>query len=200
VFLQHLAAQQQRRVERAEEMARRLEKNKIPDVLENVLKIANGAALTRTHFARYMVQIGNASSMNTVFKKYLSRGNTGYVPNNWVPMQEAVQWILAAGGTPVLAHPLKYKLNGRWLTRLAEEFSAAGGKAMEVASAQMTPVQKRQVWMLCQKFGLTASAGSDFHQETPWNELGRQLYFTDDVTPVWHDWQLPQPESAQLSS
>ncbi len=60
VFLQHLAAQQQRRVERAEEMARRLEKNKIPDVLENVLKIANGAALTRTHFARYLVQIGNS--------------------------------------------------------------------------------------------------------------------------------------------
>ena len=200
VFLQHLAAQQQRRVERAEEMARRLEKNKIPDVLENVLKIANGAALTRTHFAHYLVQIGKASSMNTVFKKYLSRGNTGYVPNNWVPLQEAVQWILAAGGTPVLAHPLKYKLNGRWLTRLAEEFSAAGGKAMEVASAQMTPVQKRQVWMLCQKFGLTASAGSDFHQETPWNELGRQLYFTDDVTPVWHDWPLSEPGPAQLSS
>jgi predicted metal-dependent phosphoesterase TrpH len=200
VFLQHLASQQQRRVERAEEMARRLEKNKIPDVLENVLKIANGAALTRTHFARYLVQIGKASSMNTVFKKYLSRGNTGYVPNNWVPMQEAVQWILAAGGTPVLAHPLKYKLNGRWLTRLAEEFSAAGGKAIEVASAQMTPVQKRQVWMLCQKFGLTASAGSDFHQETPWNELGRQLYFTDDVIPVWQDWLLPEPHEAQLSS
>jgi len=196
VFQQRLATQQQRRLERAEEMALRLEKNKIPDVLPNVLRIANGAALTRTHFARYLVEIGKAPSMNGVFKKYLGRGKTGYVPNNWVAMAEAVQWILDAGGIPVLAHPLKYNLNGRYLTRLAEAFAAAGGLAIEVASAQITPVQKRQVWDLAKKFGLTASAGSDFHQPTPWNELGRQLFFTDDIIPVWANWSQPEQKPA----
>lgn len=189
-FLARLETQQQRRRERAEEMARRLEKNKIPDVLENVLRIADGAALTRTHFARYLVEIGKAPNLNGVFKKYLGRGKTGYVPNNWVSLQEAVQWILEAGGTPVLAHPLKYNLNGRYLTRLTEAFALAGGQAIEVASAQITPVQKRQVWDLAKKFALTASAGSDFHQPTPWNELGRQLYFTEDIIPVWHHWEI----------
>ena len=190
VFLERLASQQQRRYERAEEMARRLEKNKIPDVLSNVLRIADGAALTRTHFARYLVEIGKAPNLNGVFKKYLGRGKTGYVPNNWVALADAVQWILDAGGVPVLAHPLKYNLNGRYLTRLTEAFAAAGGRAIEVASAQITPVQKRQVWDLAKKFGLTASAGSDFHQPTPWNELGKHLYFTDDIVPVWQQWPV----------
>jgi 3',5'-nucleoside bisphosphate phosphatase len=192
VFLQRLATQQQRRLERAEEMARRLAKNHIADVLPAVLELANGAALTRTHFARHLVNIGKASSMNNVFKKYLGRGKIGYVPNNWVELADAVQWIHDAGGQAVLAHPLKYKLNGKWLKRLAEQFAGAGGDAMEVISPQQTPVQKRELWALCQLHGLTASVGSDFHQVTTWNDIGKNLYLTDDVTPVWANWQQIQ--------
>jgi hypothetical protein len=57
-----------------------------------------------------------------------------------------------------------------------------------VASPQQTPVQKREIWRLCQLFELTASVGSDFHQPTDWNELGRGLYMTDDIIPLWRDW------------
>ncbi|SNY45247.1 hypothetical protein SAMN06297280_0857 [Arsukibacterium tuosuense] len=189
-FLARLASQQQQRLERAEEMARRLAKSQIPDVLPAVMELANGAAITRTHFARHLVNIGKASSMNDVFKKYLGRGKTGYVPSNWVEMAEAVQWIHDAGGVAVLAHPLKYKLTTKWVKRLAEQFAAAGGDAMEIISPQQTPVQKRELWALCQLHGLTASVGSDFHQQTSWNDLGKNLYLTDDVTPVWHNWAL----------
>ena len=190
LFLSRLATQQQRRLERAEEMARRLEKSQIPDVMPAVLALANGAALTRTHFARHLVNIGKASSINNVFKKYLGRGKTGYVPSNWVEMAEAVQWIHDAGGVAVLAHPLKYQLTTKWVKRLAEQFAAAGGDAIEIISPQQTPVQKRELWALCQLHGLTASVGSDFHQQTSWNDLGKNLYLTDDVTPVWHNWSL----------
>ncbi|HAW92393.1 MULTISPECIES: RNase RNM [unclassified Arsukibacterium] len=190
LFLERLALQQQRRLERAEEMARRLEKSQIPDVLPAVLALANGAALTRTHFARHLVNIGKASSINNVFKKYLGRGKTGYVPSNWVEMADAVQWIHDAGGVAVLAHPLKYQLTTKWVKRLAEQFAAAGGDAIEIISPQQTPVQKRELWALCQLHGLTASVGSDFHQQTSWNDLGKNLYLTDDVTPVWHNWAL----------
>lgn len=189
-FLQRLASQQQRRLERAEEMARRLAKSQIPDVLPAVLALANGAAITRTHFARHLVNIGKASSINDVFKKYLGRGKTGYVPSNWVDMADAVQWIHDAGGIAVLAHPLKYQLTTKWVKRLAEQFAAAGGDAIEIISPQQTPVQKRELWALCQLHGLTASVGSDFHQQTSWNDLGKNLYLTDDVIPVWHNWQL----------
>ncbi|MDX1536344.1 RNase RNM [Arsukibacterium sp.] len=189
-LLARLESQQQRRLERAEEMARRLEKSQIPDVLPAVMALANGAAVTRTHFARHLVNIGKASSINDVFKKYLGRGKTGYVPSNWVEMADAVQWIHDAGGVAVLAHPLKYKLTTKWVKRLAEQFAAAGGDAMEIISPQQTPVQKRELWALCQLHGLTASVGSDFHQQTSWNDLGKNLYLTDDVTPVWHNWAL----------
>lgn len=189
-FLTRLETQQQRRLERATEMARRLTKFQVPDCLPAVLELANGAALTRTHFARHLVNIGKASSMNNVFKKYLARGKAGYVPNNWVDLATAVQWIHDAGGVAVLAHPLKYNLNGKWLTKLMREFALAGGDAAEVASPQQTPVQKREIWRLCQLFELKASVGSDFHQPTQWNELGRGLYMTDDIIPIWQDWQF----------
>jgi predicted metal-dependent phosphoesterase TrpH len=189
-FTARLASQQQRRLERAEEMARRLAKSHIPDVLPAVLALANGAALTRTHFARHLVSIGKASSINNVFKKYLGRGKIGYVPSNWVDMADAVKWIHDAGGVAVLAHPLKYQLTTKWVKRLAEQFANAGGDAIEIISPQQTPVQKRELWALCQLYGLTASVGSDFHQQTSWNDLGKNLYLTDDVTPVWHNWAL----------
>ena len=191
-FLARLQTQQQARLARAEEMARRLEKNQIPNVLPAVLELANGAALTRTHFARHLVNIGKANSMDGVFKKYLARGKIGYVPNNWVEMADAIRWIHDAGGIAVLAHPLKYKLTTKWVKRLAEQFALAGGDAIEIISPQQTPVQKRELWALCQLHGLTASVGSDFHQPTPWNDIGKNLYLTDDVIPVWANWPLRQ--------
>ena len=197
---QRLASQQQRRLERAREMARRLTKHNVPDCLDAVLALANGGAVTRTHFARHLMNIGKASSMAGVFKHYLARGKAGYVPNNWVSLSEAVQWIHDAGGIAVLAHPLRYNLNGKWLTKLMREFASAGGDAAEVASCQLTPVQKRDVWALCQQFGLVASQGSDFHQPTDWSDLGRGLYLTGDIRTVWQQFPalFPQPEPQPL--
>lgn len=192
---QRLASQQERRLERAREMARRLTKHNVPDCLDAVLALANGGAVTRTHFARHLMQIGKASSMAGVFKHYLARGKAGYVPNNWVSLAEAVQWIHDAGGIAVLAHPLRYNLNGKWLTKLMREFAAVGGDAAEVASCQLTPVQKRDVWALCQQFGLVASQGSDFHQPTDWSDLGRGLYLTDDIRTIWQQFPALFPQA-----
>lgn len=202
VFLQRLATQQQRRIVRAQEMARRLTKHQVPDCFEDVLALAHGGAITRTHFARHLVNIGKANSLSGVFKHYLARGKAGYVPNNWIGLSDAIAWIHDAGGIAVLAHPLKYKLNGKWLTRLMQEFSLAKGNAAEVASPQQTPVQKREIWRLCQQFSLVASVGSDFHQPTAWNELGRGLYMTDDIVPVWQAYPqlIVQPEYASAVS
>ncbi|MDP5460094.1 PHP domain-containing protein [Alishewanella sp. SMS8] len=198
-FQARLALQQQRRFERAEEIARRLAKANIADALPAVLALTNGGAITRTHFARFLVNSGHASSMNTVFKKYLARGKTGYVPNNWVAMAEAIQWIHDAGGQAVLAHPLKYKLNGKYLKRLVQDFALAGGDALEIISPQQTLVQRRELWALGQLHNLTASVGSDFHQPTAWNELGKHLYLPDDVTPIWADWAL-QPTATDTAN
>lgn len=184
-LLQRLDSQRERRLERAREMARRLTKHQVPDCFDAVLQMADGGAVTRNHFARHLVSIGKAANVGQVFKHYLARGKAGYVANNWIEMANAVQWIHDAGGIAVLAHPLKYNLSGKWLRRLATEFREAGGDAIEVVSCQMTPVQKREVWALAKPLDLVASQGSDFHQITPWNDLGRGLYMTDDIETVW---------------
>ncbi|WP_341501343.1 PHP domain-containing protein [Gallaecimonas sp. GXIMD4217] len=180
-----LAQQKQRREERAVEIGRRLEKAKIPDALAGARRHAGTAAITRAHFAQYLVELGKASTVGAVFKKYLSRGNTGYVPPNWVPLAEAIAVIHRAGGKAVLAHPGRYQLSGKWLRKLVAEFAEAGGDAMEVAQCQQPQNERRFLADLAAEHHLKASQGSDFHFPSPFAELGRNLYLPAGALPVW---------------
>lgn len=183
-----LALQKQRRQERAEEIARRLEKNRIPNPLEGARRLANGAELTRAHFARYMVEIGIAPNLTKIFNKYLSKGRVGYVPPQWCSMAEAIAAIQAAGGNAVLAHPDHYDLSAKWLRRLIVDFKQANGDGIEVAHCQQAPDRRTQLGRYAQEYQLLASQGSDFHQPCTWLELGKNLWLPKDCTPVWSDW------------
>lgn len=199
LFQQRLAEQQQKRIERVALIAERLSRRcRMDDVLPGVMEMAAGAAVTRAHVARYLVQIGAVEHMGAAFDKYLARGKPAYVPSQWVSLADAIGWIQQAGGQAVLAHPLKYKLSGKWLRRLVVDFSSAHGDAMEVVSPQQTPQQRAELWALCQQYGLLASVGSDFHQPTPWNELGKNLYLTEEMTPVWGNWKLAGQQALPL--
>ncbi|MCW8347035.1 PHP domain-containing protein [Vibrio sp. ZSDZ65] len=180
-----IAAQKARRAERAELMAQRLEKATRPGVLEEVQVMAGGAPITRSHFAKWIVENGYAKNMQQVFKKYLTRNNTGYVPPNWCTMSEAVDAIHAAGGVAVLAHPGRYQLTAKWLKRLLAAFSEAGGDAMEVALPQQSMQERRNLADYAIQYNLLASQGSDFHYQSPWTELGRNLWLPSGVEPVW---------------
>lgn len=183
-----LAAQAIRRAERAQEIARRLEKHHIPDALSGAQRFAGDAAITRAHFARYLIELGKASDMAQVFKNYLARGKTGYVPPQWCTITEAVEAIHLAGGQAVLAHPGRYDLSAKWLRRLIIEFKQAGGDAMEVSQCQQAPQERAQLALYAQEYQLLASQGSDFHYPCAWVELGRRLFLPDKVIPVWHNW------------
>ncbi|MCC5851782.1 MAG: PHP domain-containing protein [Alkalimonas sp.] len=201
VLQQRLQQQLHKRTERVQAIAERLSRRcKLPDVFPALEAMADGAALTRAHVARYLVQQGVVETMGKAFDKYLGRGKSCYVAPNWVELAEAVVWIQQAGGQAVLAHPLKYQLSGKWLRRLVVDFASAGGDAMEVVSPQQTPQQRAELWALCQQYGLLASVGSDFHQPTPWNELGKNLYLTEAMTPVWANWALTGQQALPLSS
>ncbi|MGL5992292.1 MAG: PHP domain-containing protein, partial [Aeromonas sobria] len=117
-----LAGQRARREARALEIGRRLEKCLIPGTYEEAKALAGDAAVTRAHFARVLVARGVADNMQKVFKKYLSRGNKGYVPAEWPEMSEAISAIHAAGGLAVLAHPSRYGLTAKWIKRLLVAF------------------------------------------------------------------------------
>jgi predicted metal-dependent phosphoesterase TrpH len=189
-----LAKQAQLRLERAQEIGRRLAKARIEGAWEGALRHANGGAVTRAHFARYLVEIGAADNIAKVFKKYLAKGNTGYVPPQWCTIEEAIDVIHQSGGQAVVAHPGRYELSTKWLKRLLAYFSAQGGDAMEVAQCQQPPNERTQHAGFARDYNLLASQGSDFHQPCSWIELGRRLWLPANVEAVWKDWPSPPPQ------
>ncbi|EIQ2005620.1 TPA: 5'-3' exoribonuclease [Escherichia coli] len=192
LMCEFLAQQTERRNQRAQQIAERLEKAQIPGALEGAQRLAQGGAVTRGHFARFLVECGKASSMADVFKKYLARGKTGYVPPQWCTIEQAIDVIHHSGGKAVLAHPGRYNLSAKWLKRLVAHFAEHHGDAMEVAQCQQSPNERTLLATLARQHHLWASQGSDFHQPCPWIELGRKLWLPAGVKGVWQLWEQPQ--------
>ncbi len=182
--------QKQRREKRAELMGHRLAKVTRESVFEEVKQIAQGAPVTRSHFAKWLVDNGYATSMQGVFKKYLTRNNPGYVPPDWCSMSDAVSAIHQAGGVAVLAHPSRYDFTAKWMKRLLSAFVEAGGEAMEVALSRQNQQERRILADYAIQYQLLASQGSDFHYPSPWTELGKNLWLPSGVEPVWKEWKL----------
>ncbi|MFT8210070.1 MAG: RNase RNM [Symbiopectobacterium sp.] len=182
---QLLEQQKIRRWQRAQAIGERLERARIPGALEGAQRLAGEGEITRGHFARFLVEQGKASNVGQVFKSYLAKGKTGYVPPQWCTIAEAVDVIHHAGGVAVLAHPGRYDLSPKWLKRLLACFVAAKGEAMEVAQCQQAPDERTQLARYARDFQLYASQGSDFHRPCAWIELGRKLWLPAGVTPVW---------------
>jgi predicted metal-dependent phosphoesterase TrpH len=186
-----LQEQHERRQQRGRLIAERW-KRRISGRMGRRAATGAGAAVTRGHFARFLVECGKATSMADVFKRYLARGKTGYVPPQWCTIEQAIEVIHHSGGTAVLAHPGRYDLSAKWLKRLLAHFAQSGGEAMEVAQCQQAPNERKQLAEYARQFGLLASQGSDFHQPCAWIELGRKLWLPADVEGVWRKWEQPQ--------
>ena len=191
-LLNLLTEQQSKREARAQEIGRRLAKKGYEDIYEQAKTLAKNAEITRAHFAQALVERGVAKNIQGVFKKFLARGKTGYVPSNWCDMATAITAIKAAGGVSVLAHPGRYQMSNKWLRKLLSEFKLAGGQAMEVALPQQAPSERQFLGQLSQEFDLLASQGSDFHYPMPWSDLGKNLYLPKDCQAVWQFWQDAQ--------
>jgi 3',5'-nucleoside bisphosphate phosphatase len=184
-LLSLLESQQGQREVRARLIGERLAKAGIEGAYEGAQQQAQLAGISRAHFARWLINEGYAPDMKRVFQRYLSRGKTGYVPNQWCTIEAAVATIQAAGGQAVLAHPCRYQLNRKWLRRLLTHFKEAGGDGMEVIASQQSPQERLLLKQLAQEFELYGSLGSDFHGESPYIELGRNLIPDPDCQWIW---------------
>lgn len=159
-----LAGLRRGRAERAERMAAGLAAAGIDGALDGALKfVRNPALVSRTHFARMLVERGTCRDLHAVFRHFLAAGKPGHVVHRWADLTEAVGWIRGAGGVAVLAHPGRYPLSRAALEGLLVEFKAAGGTAIEVVTASHAPDECRRYARLAQEHGLLASIGSDFH-------------------------------------
>lgn len=175
---------------RGREIAAQLEKAGIPGAYEGALKyVANPDLMSRTHFARYLVEIGVANNTPEVFRKYLTEGKPGYVPHRWASLEQAVGWIKAAGGVAVIAHPGRYKFSATAEGALLDEFKQLGGAAIEVVTGSHTPDQYPEYAELARRYGFLASRGTDFHAPGENRiEFAQLPPLPGNVTPVWHDW------------
>ncbi len=192
---QALAAQAGARGRRALAIAECFEKLKMPGSYEAALALAgNPESISRTHFAQWLMSSGKITAMQQAFDRYLGQGKKADVPIPWMPLEQAIAVIRAAGGLPVLAHPGRYGLSKTKLRELLAEFKALGGAAMEVATATEKPDTVRYLGQLSQQFELHASQGSDYHgSHMPWIELGRFPALPAGCLPVWSLWQPATP-------
>lgn len=175
---------------RAERIAAEFDRIGIQGSLAGAYAYAHNPALIgRTHFARFLVDRGVARDVRSVFHRFLATGKPGYVRHEWAGLADAVGWIRASGGRPVVAHPGRYKLSRADLRLFLEEFKAAGGEGIEVVTGSHTPAQYAEFAALARELDFLASRGSDFHgPEESEIDLGRLPALPVDLTPVWHDW------------
>jgi predicted metal-dependent phosphoesterase TrpH len=178
------------RRERGMLMGESLDRFGIPGAYEGALAFAaNADMLSRTHFARFLVESGHCRDVREVFKRYLIAGKPGYVEHVWASLGDAVDLIHAAGGQAVLAHPGRYKVNRAALRDLLTEFRDHGGDAIEVLTSSHTEAQCREFVGHALRFGFLASCGSDFHGPgESWLDFGDLPPLPKALTPVWRDW------------
>ena len=172
---------------RGEEIALKLEKAGLDKPLEGAKKFANGEILSRTHFARYLVEQGRAKDIRQVFKRFLVRGKPGYVAGKWASLEDALSWIHGAGGIAVIAHPARYKISATRLRQLIAEFKELGGLGFEAISGSHSPDEEIRMAQLANQFELFISKGSDFHSpENIYRELGAMQDIPAGSIPLWH--------------
>lgn len=190
VLVQGLAATRSGRDARGREIAAQLALAGIPGAWEGALKyVGNPDLMSRTHFARYLVECGAANNIPDVFRKYLSEGKPGYVPHRWASLEESVRWIRAAGGIAVIAHPGRYKIGQTAEGALFDEFKELGGAAIEVVTGSHTPDQYPQYAEAARRYGFMASRGTDFHAPGETRiDFATLPPLPAGVKPVWHDW------------
>ena len=172
---------------RAIEMGEQLAKVGIPGAYEGALKyVGNPRLISRTHFARFLVETGVCRDTSEVFHKYLVEGKPGYVPHRWARLGDAVRWITQAGGVAVVAHPARYNFSATAEYALFSEFKQHGGQGVEVVTGSHSAAEAQRYAELAREFGLAASRGSDFHSPDESHvDLGRLAPLPADLTPVW---------------
>ncbi|MCK6421172.1 MAG: PHP domain-containing protein [Aquabacterium sp.] len=175
------------RERRAREMAEGLARVGIRGAFEGALGyVSNPELISRTHFARWLVDTGHCRDNADVFRRYLTSGHPGHVPHRWAALGEAVGWIRGAGGVACIAHPARYPFNATVEYALFSEFIAHGGQAVEVLTSAHTAADAAKYTDLALEFGLAASRGSDFHAPGESRvELGALPTLSGRLEPVW---------------
>lgn len=162
-FVAHLQNFVDSRTTRNQKMCTLLQDAGINITYEKLLEEFPNAVITRAHYAKYLLKSGYVKSLKEAFERYVGDNCPYFVPREKVTPAQAVKLILNAGGIPVLAHPVLYRMSDRRLERLVAELKEAGLIGIEAIYSTYNAGEERQMRALAQKYRLLISGGSDFH-------------------------------------
>lgn len=145
------------------QIVERLQALGIDITYDEVRALAGSDSVGRPHIARALMDKHVVSSAKEAFDRFLANGKPAYVPRDLPNPAEAIQWIKAAGGLAVLAHPSWVRLADRSLIELVRELKVAGLDGLEVYYSTHASRQTREYLSLAQHLGLLVTGGSDFH-------------------------------------
>ena len=162
-FNQHLARLRASRHARNPRIIERLRALGQDITYEEVRELAGTESVGRPHIARVMMDKGYVKSAKEAFDRFLAQGKPAYVARELPEPVEAIAWIRAAKGIPVLAHPLWAKQDGQELFKLCETLKAEGLGGMEVHYSTHNPKQTAELLDIAKRLDLLVTGGSDFH-------------------------------------
>ena len=158
-----LAHNQQLREDRADKIALGLWRSGIKDALEKTQKLSKTSMLTRTHFAQMLIKEGYCKDMKSVFRRYLTGKKPGGVRVEWKNIDKVVDWIHAAGGKAVIAHPFRYRMTQTKIKNMLIDFKEILGDGVEVVTATSTDEEITLSNQWAKEYELLSSCGSDYH-------------------------------------
>ncbi|WP_300667158.1 PHP domain-containing protein [Desulfoluna sp.] len=160
-----LAALRRQRETRNPQMISRLNTLGVPLTLSEVVAEAGGAVVGRPHMAAVMVRKQAVGSVQEAFDRYLAKGCPAYVEKGRIDFENAVSLIRAAGGLPVLAHPVTVGLPLGELEGLLADLTRRGLAGVEAYYSTHSPEFTQSLLRCAESLGLLVTGGSDFHGE-----------------------------------
>lgn len=151
------------REERNIEILHKLAELNCPLTLEEVRAEIGEQVIGRPHIALAMVKKGYVKNKEQAFKRYLSKGSKAYIDRRRLSPKDSIECIRAAGGAPVLAHPVTLGLSHTKLRAAVQELKALGLAGLEVYYPEHSPKQVDKLRNLALEEGLLMTGGSDFH-------------------------------------
>lgn len=162
-FKRRLTAFVNGRIIRNREMCRRLTSHGMPVTYEELVSEFPNRVITRSHYARYLLNHGYTKSLKEAFDRYIGDNCPCFVPRKKITPMRAVEIILKAGGVPILAHPVLYHMSNERLEKLVSTLKDMGLVGLEAVYSTYSLGEERKMRALAAKYDLCISGGSDFH-------------------------------------
>ena len=148
------------RLGRAREMVKRLRDMGMPLEWGRVGALAGGESVGRPHVARALLERGYVKTFREAFDRFIGNDGPAYVPRLRLSPAEAIETIVEAGGVPVIAHPAQ---SGSAVVARIPELVDDGLRGVEVYFPDHSPDDVERLLEVCQRYGLLATGGTDFH-------------------------------------